>query len=74
MAKNENNAQAKASELTHLLACPFCGEYPFMYDNPTQFNKWKIACPNDCVTMPARFDMWFTSKEQAIKRWNKRSC
>jgi hypothetical protein len=59
------------SEL-NLLPCPFCGSPAFMWKT---INGYKVSCENDkgCVTMPPRFDISFTSPEEAEKHWNRRT-
>jgi len=52
-----------------LKACPFCGSEAFIWRIATGY---KVSCKKDCVTMPPRHDMGFTSKEEAIKAWNTR--
>jgi hypothetical protein len=60
----------KPSVLSDLLCCPFCGSEAFAW----QIREgWKVSCKSDCVTMPPRHDMWFTSIEQAVAHWNKRA-
>jgi hypothetical protein len=54
----------------NLLPCPFCGADAFTW---TAIQGTKVSCSKDCVTMPPRFDMWFTSIEEAIKHWNRRT-
>lgn len=53
-----------------LLPCPFCGAAAFIWQMHTGS---KVSCSKDCVTMPSRFDMGFTSREIAIKFWNRRT-
>ena len=50
-----------------LKPCPFCGGEAFVW---RLSYRYKISCKQDCVTMPPRFDMWFSSEEEAIKKWN----
>ncbi len=50
MTQTKNNAQDKASELTQLLACPFCGENITIYKGRPKC-RWSITfkCKNsDC--------------------------
>lgn len=59
-----------ASVLSELLCCPFCGANAFIWQTHMGL---KVSCSKDCITMPPRSDMGFTSKEQAIEYWNKRA-
>ncbi|OGM09225.1 hypothetical protein A2Z67_04780 [Candidatus Woesebacteria bacterium RBG_13_36_22] len=61
----------KLGESKDLMGCPFCGSEAFIWIIPGS-KLYKISCKNDCVTMPPRFDMGFTSEEQAKKYWNCR--
>jgi len=54
-----------------LKPCPFCGGKAFMWGRGEKI-KVKVSCEKDCVTMPPRFDVFFTSIDEAVKRWNKR--
>lgn len=58
--------------MTSLKPCPFCGEDAFIWHAVHQSSGLKVGCKNDCVTMPSRFDAWFTGEEQAIEAWNRR--
>ena len=55
-----------------LKTCPFCGEDAFVWRAVNFSIGLKVSCKNGCVTMPSRFDVWFTSDEQMIEAWNKR--
>lgn len=59
-----------------LLPCPFCGASAFIYHDMRRIKSkkiWcKIGCKYDCVTMPPRHDMWFTSEDEAANAWNRR--
>jgi len=57
------------SEL-NLLPCPFCGAPAFLWGT---VNGYKVSCEKDCVTMPPRFDISFTSPDEAGKQWNRRA-
>ena len=56
-----------------LKECPFCGAYAKMYEDerflfePVSFPKWYITCIACKVRTPTTF------KEDAVKRWNKRT-
>ncbi|MFH2030975.1 MAG: Lar family restriction alleviation protein [Bacteroidota bacterium] len=66
MAQNENNAQDKASELTQLLACPFCGSSEvYGYDRP--LNNYEIICI-ECQNRTG-----VGEKHDCISSWNKRT-
>lgn len=54
-----------------LLCCPFCGGEAFVWEMLGKM--WKVSCTKDCVSMPPRFDMGFTSEEGARKNWNHRA-
>ena len=56
--------------MEELKPCPFCGGEAFI--TSLSKHQHKVFCNNDCVTMPPRHDMWFTSYEKAIKAWNRR--
>jgi hypothetical protein len=56
-----------------LKECPFCGGEAYIWSLPGAFRGLKIGCRSDCVTMPPRFDMGFTSASAAVKAWNKRT-
>ena len=57
-------------KLSELLSCPFCGADAFIWQGHVGL---KVSCLKDCVTMPPRYDMGFTSKDQAIEHWNRRA-
>ncbi len=50
--------------------CPFCGSKAYIWNIS---NKYRVSCKNDCVSMPARPDVWFTSKDVAAEMWNTRA-
>ena len=58
------------SDFEELLSCPFCGGRLFVCE--VRPANWKVFCENDCFSMPSRFDVFFTSREQAIEKANKR--
>ena len=65
------NQEEDEKDITEmLLPCPFCGEEAFVW---TAIQGTKVSCSKDCVTMPPRFDMFFTSIEEAVKHWNRRT-
>ncbi len=53
-----------------LLPCPFCGSSAYIWYVRTGF---KVSCDSDCVTMPPRHDVWATSEEEIVKKWNTRT-
>jgi hypothetical protein len=55
--------------MNDLKKCPFCGSDAFMWCTKAGF---KISCKEDCITMPPRVDIAFTSEEEAMKAWNQR--
>jgi hypothetical protein len=55
-----------------LKACPFCGAEAFTWVNLAHEGWFKISCMRDCVTMPSRPDIWFTSESEAETLWNRR--
>ncbi len=69
--KEQQDAYLSGVRSSALLCCPFCGAEAFVW--PTMLNGWKVSCRKDCVTMPSRFDMGFTSEEGAKKHWNRRA-
>ncbi len=60
----------KPSVLSELLCCPFCGGKAFTW---RLFGGWKVSCENDCITMPPRYEVSFTSEENAKRKWNHRA-
>jgi hypothetical protein len=58
----------KEIEEKKLKPCPFCGAEAFFWI--IMENMWKVSCSKDCVTMPPRFDMGFSSEDEAMKHWN----
>lgn len=71
MAQNENNAQTKASELTQLLACPFCGSNKLQISRETSGQGSTdpiIKCDCGCSLI----GIWKTDNE-LINLWNTRS-
>jgi hypothetical protein len=58
----------KEIEEKKLKPCPFCGAEAFFWI--IMENIWKVSCSKDCVTMPPRFDMGFSSEDEAMKHWN----
>ncbi len=51
--------------------CPFCSGEVFVFQ--AWPNRWRVGCnTNDCFTMPARHDVFFSSPEEAIKHANQR--
>jgi len=57
--------------MTELKTCPFCGEKA-VAQNLSFRNSWQVVCIKGCILMPAIMNEYFTSREQAIKAWNKR--
>jgi len=53
-----------------LKPCPFCGAPAFLWRT---VNGYKVSCEKDCVTIPPRFDVSFTSPDEAVKHWNRRT-
>ena len=70
MAQNENNAQAKASELTHLLCCPFCGSQPG--PNATEIDG-QLMCDACGARGPQRKFEWMKGQDGILGRWNIRA-
>ena len=69
------------TEALGIKPCPFCGEYPMLWDKYEERfvsfmtdcddPRYSIECVNaGCVCNPAT--IWFETKEEAIKYWNKR--
>lgn len=58
--------------MTKLKPCPFCGSNAYVWDAMI-IRGYKVSCDKDCVSMPSRSDVTFTSEEQAIKAWNTRT-
>jgi hypothetical protein len=55
-----------------LKECPFCGADAVLWPFGIVGGRWKISGSNDCVTMPPRFETGFTTKDEALKKWNTR--
>jgi len=56
----------------NLKECPFCGAEAVLWPFGIVGGRWKVSCSNDCITMPPRFDLGFTTKKEAITKWNTR--
>lgn len=56
----------------NLKECPFCWAEAVLWPFGIVGGRWKVSCSNDCVTMPPRFDLGFTTKKEAIIKWNRR--
>jgi len=65
--------ESKGKNMTEKLKeCPFCGSKAVLWPFGIVGGRWKISCSDDCVTMPPRFETGFTTKEEALKKWNTR--
>lgn len=54
--------------------CPFCGGKIMLYfrfdstldwPSPDGTGRCRVMCENDCFSMPARHDAWFSSEQEA---------
>lgn len=52
--------------LNDLLACPFCGEAPYLYKSRTQYTVL-----HTCIV---EAKIGFHKKAEAIRIWNQRAC
>ena len=55
-----------------LKPCPFCGGQAFIWNLGSAHGS-RVSCENDCVSMPNRKDIWFTSENNAAEAWNTRT-
>lgn len=56
--------------------CPFCGRKAIVWGGPAVSRYragYRVSCESDCLSMPSRPDISFTSEESAIKAWNTRA-
>ena len=69
----ENQVQEpKQANAESLLSCPFCGSDAFIW--PAMIMKgYRVSCKNDCVLMPSRPDVAFSSEKVARAHWNSRA-
>jgi len=70
MAQDENNAQTKASELTQLLACPFCDNNKLSISRE-QSGQGSTDPVIKCNCGCSLLGTWKTD-EELIKLWNTR--
>ena len=54
---------------TKLLPCPFCGKYPLIQKDGSE---WKVECIGEgCECLPSTW--LYDTKEGAIVAWNRRA-